>query len=350
MTACWAEEQSQRPSMQQMIELLRQLYANYTGQRPPELEGHASRAYEIPVPFVYDDAQVTQHRLPGAYARVSCEGNEKNRDRENFPAATGTGSTIGMQMQNPVFDAGHCMASGASVVYNLDGDKVLRNVSSTDDESSAVYDLGTANTIQTTNNLYDIGNTSESTGTSTSYTTAARTTTTAATTSNDRCATTAGRSSVGCAPRGEANGVCNFDSTDNDSGSRRILGTERSQKAMLRRQVAAVDRSGDVPASAPTSSPRILSLAWEEPSSETDTPVLDPQVDTIYGNQVQSETIRRAVTASDIGRHVTVQDYACGGVLRFIGPHHERGTTRCGVELEEPLGKNDGTVGVSGEA
>lgn len=33
------------------------------------------------------------------------------------------------------------------------------------------------------------------------------------------------------------------------------------------------------------------------------------------------------------------------GVLRFYGPHHEKGQLRCGVELNTPIGKNDGTVG-----
>lgn len=153
------------------------------------------------------------------------------------------------------------------------------------------------------------------------------------------------------APGGVADGVYDLGSTDCDSGSRTVLGAGRSHKPTLRWKVAAVDPSGAVPASAPTSGPRILNLAWGEPSSETAMPaVLDAHGDTIYGNQVQSETITRwrAVTASDIGRRVSVQDYACGGVLRFIGPHHERGATRCGVELDEPLGKNDGTVGVSG--
>ena len=51
------------------------------------------------------------------------------------------------------------------------------------------------------------------------------------------------------------------------------------------------------------------------------------------------------VTAADVGKRVTVEGYSCSGVLRFFGMHHERNSPRCGVELDEPFGKNNGTVG-----
>lgn len=50
-------------------------------------------------------------------------------------------------------------------------------------------------------------------------------------------------------------------------------------------------------------------------------------------------------TDSDVGKRVRVQGYACGGVLRFYGRHATKNIPRCGVELDEPVGKNDGTVG-----
>ena len=37
--------------------------------------------------------------------------------------------------------------------------------------------------------------------------------------------------------------------------------------------------------------------------------------------------------------------YACGGVLRFFGDHKVKNIPRCGVELDQPVGKNNGTVG-----
>lgn len=71
----------------------------------------------------------------------------------------------------------------------------------------------------------------------------------------------------------------------------------------------------------------------------------DPQ---LYGNFGQSTNEpARTVTADDIGKRVLVQGY-CGGVLRFYGPHKKRSTLRCGVVLDEPVGMNDGTVGVRG--
>ena len=53
-------------------------------------------------------------------------------------------------------------------------------------------------------------------------------------------------------------------------------------------------------------------------------------------------------TRADLGCQVAVQGYACPGTLRFVGLHAVSGTPRCGVELELPLGKNDGTVRVVG--
>ena len=50
-------------------------------------------------------------------------------------------------------------------------------------------------------------------------------------------------------------------------------------------------------------------------------------------------------TDSDVGKRVRVQGYACGGVLRFCGSHATKNIPRCGVELDEPLGRNNGTVG-----
>eukprot|EP00049_Salpingoeca_infusionum_P012931 m.240367 g.240367 ORF g.240367 m.240367 type:complete len:1931 (+) comp15309_c2_seq1:504-6296(+) len=52
------------------------------------------------------------------------------------------------------------------------------------------------------------------------------------------------------------------------------------------------------------------------------------------------ETIKE----SDVGKRVIVQGYDCGGVLRFVGLHKVKQIERCGVELDEPLGKNNGTV------
>ena len=50
------------------------------------------------------------------------------------------------------------------------------------------------------------------------------------------------------------------------------------------------------------------------------------------------------VSSSDVGRRVRVEGYTCIGVLRYVGPHKVSGKPRCGVELDLPLGKNNGTV------
>eukprot|EP00050_Salpingoeca_kvevrii_P021077 m.106063 g.106063 ORF g.106063 m.106063 type:complete len:462 (-) comp9166_c0_seq1:956-2341(-) len=47
--------------------------------------------------------------------------------------------------------------------------------------------------------------------------------------------------------------------------------------------------------------------------------------------------------AKNIGARVFVRGYG-EGVLRFYGPHKQSPGQRCGVELDEPVGKNNGTV------
>ena len=46
-----------------------------------------------------------------------------------------------------------------------------------------------------------------------------------------------------------------------------------------------------------------------------------------------------------MGKRVRVDGYACGGVLQFFGNHKVKNIPRCGVELDQPVGKNNGTVG-----
>lgn len=39
-----------------------------------------------------------------------------------------------------------------------------------------------------------------------------------------------------------------------------------------------------------------------------------------------------------------MRGYACHGTLKFVGIHHKKQSARVGVELDAPLGKNDGTI------
>lgn len=50
---------------------------------------------------------------------------------------------------------------------------------------------------------------------------------------------------------------------------------------------------------------------------------------------------------TDVGKRVTVEGYeGMKGTIRFVGKHIKEGTTRIGVELDKPVGKNNGTVKV----
>ncbi len=53
-----------------------------------------------------------------------------------------------------------------------------------------------------------------------------------------------------------------------------------------------------------------------------------------------------SIGTEHVGRRVSVKGYG-DGTLRFYGPHKVDGFPRCGIELDKPLGKNNGTVGVS---
>ena len=51
------------------------------------------------------------------------------------------------------------------------------------------------------------------------------------------------------------------------------------------------------------------------------------------------------IKKADIGKRVTVAGYDdCKGTIRFVGKHATEKTERVGVELDKPLGKNNGTV------
>lgn len=50
------------------------------------------------------------------------------------------------------------------------------------------------------------------------------------------------------------------------------------------------------------------------------------------------------ITAEDIGKPCRVKGYACEGIVRFVGMHQQENSMRCGVELADAVGNNDGTV------
>eukprot|EP00050_Salpingoeca_kvevrii_P007735 m.298238 g.298238 ORF g.298238 m.298238 type:complete len:1104 (-) comp13814_c0_seq1:278-3589(-) len=51
------------------------------------------------------------------------------------------------------------------------------------------------------------------------------------------------------------------------------------------------------------------------------------------------------LNAGSVGKRVSVVGYDGFGILRFLGKHHQQGSDRAGVELDRPMGRNNGTVG-----
>ncbi|EDQ85045.1 uncharacterized protein MONBRDRAFT_34458 [Monosiga brevicollis MX1] len=73
----------------------------------------------------------------------------------------------------------------------------------------------------------------------------------------------------------------------------------------------------------------------------------EPETDEVYGNEgnVSAPVLtRRLATASDVGSRVDVVGYGMG-TLRYFGPHKVKRSPRCGVELDDAVGNNNGTVG-----
>lgn len=69
---------------------------------------------------------------------------------------------------------------------------------------------------------------------------------------------------------------------------------------------------------------------------------------TLNGNESNwegsTESQLHSLNESHIGSRVRITGYSCAGTLRFYGNHHVKQTVRCGVELDEPIGLNNGTV------
>lgn len=79
------------------------------------------------------------------------------------------------------------------------------------------------------------------------------------------------------------------------------------------------------------------------------TPPLTPRV-TAAPSRIQVQAASSGESGAvmgpaQVGQRVRVNGF-CEGVLRFYGSHHRDGKPRCGVSLDQPIGLNNGTVGV----
>ena len=78
--------------------------------------------------------------------------------------------------------------------------------------------------------------------------------------------------------------------------------------------------------------------------SEKLEPILEDVVHTHDENlHVPMQTIN-IITEDDIGKRCRIENYDCEGVLRFVGKHATKKGLRCGIELDKPVGNNNGTV------
>jgi len=79
-------------------------------------------------------------------------------------------------------------------------------------------------------------------------------------------------------------------------------------------------------------------------SSKNDEAIDQPKFVVISPNAGKTRGEAVELSEADVGKRVTVVKFGVG-TLRFFGPHHRDGKPRCGVELDEANGINNGTVG-----
>ena len=77
-------------------------------------------------------------------------------------------------------------------------------------------------------------------------------------------------------------------------------------------------------------------------SQETTHVAFDREAET-HKSIVHVQKSQDSVNARSIGQRVTVLGFGAG-VLKFYGPHATKRGYRCGVQLDDPNGKNNGTV------
>ena len=70
----------------------------------------------------------------------------------------------------------------------------------------------------------------------------------------------------------------------------------------------------------------------------------EPKDDAAEPKKPQKKASKKGgkITEANVGDACSVADFDCGGTIRFVGPHHETGKERIGVQLDEPLGKSAG--------
>lgn len=81
-------------------------------------------------------------------------------------------------------------------------------------------------------------------------------------------------------------------------------------------------------------------------SAETETKETPKLAEKKKEKKKKSSTKSKKLNADDVGKRVTVEGYSCQGTIRFVGEMEETGALRCGVELDEAEGKNNGTMKV----
>lgn len=307
MSACWASESRNRPDAATLTQEFRQLYMAIAGSVPPAVSavakgsssGPAAHGYLVPTASAwsaYSELPSSRSlRLAGEYAQVVRGKAESHASR-----------TVGLDYQNPLF-----VRNGQGHIYHIGNDD-FGNSSSTDDDGMTVSDLA------------EMHSRDSSSGYGTDLQLAPETKRMDPAGEQGRATTTAYASAL----------------TEAGAISQRPRGVlHLAWDGPVTMSDAVRDAASGASASLADSTPRVLHLAWVEPAEADDSLVASGAAG------VPGKT-NASVPGGLVGLRVRVEGYHCAGTLRFYGEHHERGTMRCGVELDEPYGSNDGKVDV----
>jgi hypothetical protein len=329
MRACWAAVQDQRPSMQQMMELLRQLES--CSEREIVPHGHASK-YKTQASTLSRDVSVMskdsvhEHTLSSSRrmgretpvhtrsSEVSVIGRESTYEymhsgsmvgRESDASIMGresvyeympNGSMIQRQTQSP-FHADQWRASGVDATHRTGAGEMMHDDLSID---GTVYDADCLINIDRLMETDPIAMTSAIGGNHYALSGGDDT-------EDDEKNKNRADAEVAVA-------ACDLRSTGAEGVGHRRTGTLRSQMAP--------DMSGTSP---PPITPRVLNLAWKTPE-RTQATLTPTKAHAIHGNEGGDDgSLRNAI----------------------VGPLHEHGSPCCGVELDEVMSKTEATPGRS---
>lgn len=123
-----------------------------------------------------------------------------------------------------------------------------------------------------------------------------------------------------------------FNGGGGGGGRRGSIADDAQQTSMATLELAR--GNADVGTVQPSSPPQRAGTMWDKPGAPSGSRMA----------AIGEAAGLAGRTDPRVGRRCTIEGYACKGTVRFAGVHNTTGSDRFLVELDEPVGKNNGTV------